>query len=98
MPASLAKLYEADSDRGFYKALKEFRQIEAEAPTRIEATPDLPTPDLPGSRMISFCGATPPADRELALAFLDAPMTENPVVRGPDGLPLDLTQPLPPPA
>ena len=91
--ASLARRYEADSDRGFYRALKEFRQVEADAPTRIEAAPDLPIPDLPESRMGSFCGATPPADRERALAFPDAPTVENPTVRGADGLPLSITRP-----
>jgi hypothetical protein len=95
--ASLARRYEADSDRGFYKALKEFRQVEAEAPTRIEAAPDLPIPDLPDSRVGSFCGATPPADRERALAFLDDPVVNNTVVRGADGLPPGITRPLPPP-
>ncbi len=87
----------ADSDRGFYKALKEFRQVEAQAPIRIEAAPDLPIEDQPDSRMGSFCEATPPSDRERALAFLDAPMAENPPVRGSDGKPLSITRPLPPP-
>jgi hypothetical protein len=95
--ASLARRYEADSDRGFYKALKEFRQVEAQAPTRIEAAPDLLIPELPDSRMDSFCAATPPANRERALAFLNTPMAENPPVRGSDGLPLSITRPLPPP-
>ena len=95
--AALARRYEADSDRGFYKALKEFRQVEAQLPTRIEATRDLPIPDLADSRMGSFCATTPPDDRERALAFLDAPMAENPPVRGSDGLPLSITRPLPPP-
>jgi hypothetical protein len=95
--ASLARRYEADSDRGFYKALKEFRQVEAEAKTRIEATPDLPNLDLPDSRMGSFCATTPPTDRERALAFLDAPTAENPTVRGSEGQPVSITRPLPPP-
>jgi hypothetical protein len=95
--ASLARRYEADSDRGFYKALKEFRKIEAQAPTRIEAAPDLLIPDLPDLRMDSFYAATPPANRERALAFLNTPMAENPPVRGSDGLPLSITPPLPPP-
>ena len=95
--ASLARRYEADSDRGFYKALKELRQVEAQAPIRIEATPDLPNLDLSDSRMGSFCEATPPSDRERALAFLETPMAENPPVRGSDGRPVSITRPLPPP-
>jgi hypothetical protein len=96
--ATLARRYEADADRGFYKALKEFRQVEAEVPTRIEAAPVAPTLDLPDSRMGSFSATTPPDDRERSLSFLDDPTAENPVVRGSDGLPVSLTRPLPTPA
>jgi hypothetical protein len=95
--ASLARRYEADSDRGFYRALKEFRQVEADAAARVEAAPELPIPDPPDSRMGSFREATPPADRERAPAFLDAPIVEDPAVRGADGLPLSITRPLPTP-
>jgi hypothetical protein len=96
--ATLARRYEADADRGFYKALKEFRKVESEVPTRIEAAPVVPTLDLPDSRMGSFGATTPPSDRERTLSFLDDPMVENPVVRGSDGLPLSLGRPVPPPA
>ena len=71
--------------------------LAAEAPTRIEAAPYLLIPDLTDSRMGSFCAATPPADRERALAFLNTPRAENPPVRGSDGLPFSVTRPLPPP-
>jgi hypothetical protein len=96
--ACLARRYEADSDRGFYKALKEFRQVEAEAPVRIEPEPVAPIPADPNPRMGSFRETTPPADRERAQAFLDAPMDEEPPIRGTDGLALSSTRPLPPPA
>ena len=86
------------ADRGFYKALKEFRRVESEAPARVEAASDDPIAELPESRMGSFRAATPPVDRERALGFLDDSMVENPVVRGSDGLPLSITRPLPPPA
>ena len=94
--ASLARRYEADADRGFYKALKEFRRVEAEVPSRIEAAPDDPIASPPESRMGSFREAASPVDRERALDFLDELMVENPVVRGADGRPLSITRPLPP--
>ncbi len=85
--ASLTRGYEAHSDRDFYKAPKEFRQVEGEALMRIEASLDLPIPDLPDSKMGSFGVATPPADRERTLASLGVPMAEIPKVRKPEGLP-----------
>jgi hypothetical protein len=96
--AARARRYEADSDRGFYKALNEFRKVEAETTARPEVEPDRPMAELPESRMGSFCDSPPPMDRERRPGFLDEPSVENPVVRGSDGLPLSITRPLPPPA
>ena len=42
--AMLARRYEAEAHRGYFKALKEFRQVEAEAAALKEAKPDLPPP------------------------------------------------------
>ncbi len=66
---------------------KELRQVECRGQDadrdRARASP---SPDLPDARMGLFCEATPPADRERALAFLDVLTAENPPVRGSDGL------------
>ena len=44
--AGLARRYEADASRDFYKAIKEFRAVEAEAAAR-PAAPPTPAPPLP---------------------------------------------------
>jgi len=49
--ATLARRYEAEARRGFFKALKEFRQVEAEALANLEATSQPPAPPQPGPRM-----------------------------------------------
>jgi hypothetical protein len=95
--ARLARRYEADADRGFYKALKEFRQVEAEAATRVEPSPEVPIADRPDPRMDSFREPPLPVDRERALAFLNDPSVEETADRGPDSPPLSLTRTLPPP-
>ena len=49
--ASLARRYESEARRGFFKALKEFRHAEAEAARRAEAAPapapEIAPPDVP---------------------------------------------------
>ncbi len=80
-----------------YKALKEYRQVEAEAEARPEAAPDPEVPDASKARMGSFREPIAPADRDRSPAFLDAPKPEIPIVRGPDGLPLSIKRPLPTP-
>ena len=97
-PASLARRYEADADRGFYKALKEFRQVEAEAQSRVEATPDRSTSELLGSKVGSSRVPTPPPDRERAVAFRDASPTEITPARGVEGSSLNLNGHPSPPA
>ncbi len=94
---ALLKRYEADADRALYKALKEYRQVEAEADARPEADAQPEVPDAPKARMGSFREPGSPADCDRSPAFLDAPKPENPVVRGPDGLPLSIKRPLPTP-
>ena len=43
-PSCMARRYESEARRGFYRALKEFRQIEAQAAAATEATPTPPEP------------------------------------------------------
>jgi hypothetical protein len=91
-----ARYYEADSHRAFDKSLKALREVEADAPTRIEAAPDFTIPDVPDSRVGSCSEAIPPPDRDQAPTFPDAPFVEDPVVRGIDGPPRGPTRPIPP--
>jgi hypothetical protein len=95
--AALVRRYEADADRGFYKALNEFRKAEAEATAKVEEPSGVGPLDLAELGMGSSCDDDPLADRERALAFLDLLEPENPVVRGSDGLPLSITRPSLPP-
>ena len=95
--AQLARRYEADADRSFYKAMKEFRQVQAEAEARIEAQPAPSTPDPIEARMGSFCETSPPADPNLPEAFLDEPSLEKPPVKTPKRRRSGRIDPLPPP-
>ena len=79
--AALARRYEADSDRGFYKALKEFRQVEAEARARNEAEPGPSEGARPESGMDSFREATLPGKVERVLASPEAPKVGNRAAR-----------------
>ncbi len=69
--AALARRYEAEARRGFFKALKDFRQIEAEAAGRLaaEPTPE-PTPELASS-----CDGPPTARRDPDPVLDDRPTT-----------------------
>ncbi len=58
--ATLARRYEADASRGFFKALKEFREAEAEAAERTEAAPAAET----SSPLASSCARNPGRPRD----------------------------------
>ena len=107
--ATLARRYESEAHRGFFKALKEFRQAEAEAAARAEAEADAPPPpsevvepaeSLGSSRdggsptMGSSRDEESPGYLDLAREFLGRPL-EAPVVRSADGRPLRITRPAP---
>jgi hypothetical protein len=95
--AQLARRYEADADRGFYRALKEFRQVEAEAQARIEAESTPATPDPIEARMGSFRETSPPAVSDRPAAHLDTPRPKNPSVRQSGRRPARGKRPLTPP-
>ena len=95
--ARLARRYEADADRGFYKALKEFRLVEAEAAARVEPSPEVPIPDRPDPRMGSFREPPLPAARERALALLNDLEDEETTARGSEKPPLSPARTLSPP-
>ena len=75
-PAMLARRYEAEARRGFFKALKEFRQVEAEFAAQAEATATASNPAGAGSRMGSSRETLPPPDRGPSRPYPDASMTE----------------------
>ena len=63
--ASLARRYEADARRGFFKALKEFRQAEAEAADRPETlSSTVPEPAQVEKPLGSSCESPSPTPRE----------------------------------
>ena len=106
--ATLARRYDSEAHRGFFKALKEFRQAEAEFAARAEAEADAPPPPsevvapptMGSSRaeepptMGSSRAEESPTYLDLAHEFLSRPM-EAPVVRSADGRPLRITRPAP---
>ena len=105
-PACLARRYEAEASRGFFRALREFRKVEAEfaatapqAPARPVPTPasaPIPTPNpaSPPSEMGSFREMPAPADRMPARSVPVARSSEIPVVRDASGQPLSIGRPV----
>jgi hypothetical protein len=98
--ATLARRYESESRRAFFKALKEFRQAEAEFAERAESAPapaPTPTPEPPpappeagpSEPLGSFREEASPAHPDLSWDLLEGPR-EAPIVRGPDGQPLKI--------
>jgi hypothetical protein len=78
--ACLARRYASEASRGFFKALKEFRQVEAESAAPTEAAPTHPSP----AKMGSSCQTSAPLDREPARVLPDAPSPTIPVVPAPE--------------
>ncbi len=96
-PACLARRYEAEANRGFFRALAEYRKVEAESAARKEASPsplkpeDLFDDPAPASKMGSFRQPTPPPVRNPAWDHPDFFSTNDSIARGPDSQPLQLT-------
>jgi len=88
-PATLARRYQSEAERGFFKALKEFRQVEAENLAQAEAAPTPP----PAPRMASFRETPPPPRREPARTFPEAPETPFSTATDRNGQPLSIGQP-----
>ena len=94
--ATLARRYESEARRGFFKALKEFRQAEAEAAERVEAesapapvSPPAPRPEIAGPRdRLASCWEGPsPMLSDPRPAFEEAAATPGRTIRGPVGPP-----------
>ena len=80
--ASLARRYESEARRGFFKALKEFHKAEAEEADRVESVPPA-SAKRPVASLASPCGR-PSTDRE-----------ETPIEVG-HGLTREVSKPRPP--
>jgi hypothetical protein len=52
--AALARRYESEARRGFFRSLKEFRRVEAEAAEQVESAPPV-TADPPEASLASSC-------------------------------------------
>ena len=84
-PATLARRYEAEACRRYFKALVEFRKVEAESLAK-PTWEDSPT-SLGSSREYG-----PPSAYDLMMAEREANPEAVDVVRGPDGTPVVATQ------
>jgi hypothetical protein len=103
--AALARRYESEARRGFFRALKEFHRVEAEVAEREEVAP--PTPQVHGNAQLpdplaSFRAGPPSAPREPLPAPRQAPPMPSPaisegfgVARGLDGRVLTIGRPSP---
>jgi hypothetical protein len=98
--ATLARRYEAEARRGFFKALKEFRLVEAEAAAKVEAAPTLPTGTRsanPDRRMGSSRENHQPARPEPARPVANTDYPEYPAAVDRDGKRLVFATPAKPP-
>ncbi len=84
--ATLARRYEADAERGMYRALREFRAIEAAAEIARPDPEPAPAPGpAGGGRLASFFQGTDPAEPKVGPAFgrdRGATDAEGPAGRG----------------
>ena len=78
-PACLARRYESEASRGFFKCLKEFRKVEAEFAAQAEAPKAVASEPWMGS----FREMPPPPDREPVRAVPDARPGPIPAVQAP---------------
>jgi hypothetical protein len=87
--ATLARRYESEAMRGFYKAMKEFRQVEAESDANSQARPaPAPLPDRPAAPVGSCRETSLPPDVGPAWTTPEAPPTPFPSLRDADGRPI----------
>jgi hypothetical protein len=102
--ASLARRYESEARRGYYKALQEFRTVEAEAAAKGVSKPSVTTPlPAPVSDTLGSSRETrAPAIREPARPIPAASRPVSAVVsskfefaRGADGLPISIARAVP---
>ena len=78
--AGLFRRYEADACRGFFKALKEFRKVEAEVEVKSEVAPSRPASSRPEAEVGSFREMTPVPDRGPVRDPIDPVPVEKPAV------------------
>ncbi len=93
-PACLARRYEAEARRGFFKAMKEFRQIEAEYDAKVGAAPAPSTPSRPEPKVGSFRETAPPAGSEPSRPRREPQLPDYPTHFDADGKPLVLVRPV----
>ncbi len=91
-PASLARRYEAEARRGYFRALKEFRQVESESAAKTEAS----AASRPDSKVGSFREMTPPSGSMPPRPYPEPQFPEYPTVLNPDGTPLVYVRPAKP--
>ncbi len=90
-PACLARRYEADAERSYFKSLKEFRQVEAESLERAEAPPSLPEPPSkaePRAQVGSFRETSEPVPSEPPMMTIKERLAATPLTLLPDGTPM----------
>ncbi len=87
-PACLARRYESEARRGFFKAMKEFRQIEAEAAAQIQPAPIGAAPVRPDPRMGSSREMTPPQGSVPPRPYPEPQFPDYPTVLNRNGTPL----------
>ena len=93
-PACLARRYEGEARRGFFRALKEFRLVEAAPDVQAEPTRTPPAPAADGLKMGSFRQTTPPPPGEPGRPDPGALLTRDLPIPDAQGRPLVFVPPV----
>ncbi len=93
-PACLARRYESEARRGFFKAMKEFRQIEAESAAKTEAVPTASASSRPEPKVGSFREKAPSAGGVPPRPYPEPLFDDYTPVLNADGTPLVYVRPV----
>ena len=87
-PSCLARRYESEARRGFFRSLREFRQIEAQAAATIESSPTPPQPSRSSPPLGSFRQDAGSDGKQTGRLEVATPIASDPPIPGSDGRPL----------
>jgi hypothetical protein len=95
-PACLARRYESEASRRFFRALNEFRKVEAEFAAQAESVPSrpVPAPPEPAPKVGSFREIPPEPTPEPVSSLAELFRPDFSMIRDASGQPLSIGRPL----